>query len=190
MTACKVSIIVPVYNTSKYLKNCIDSLLAQTLNEIEIIAVNDGSTDKSFEILKEYQALYPNKVYVYNTENMGVSHARNFGVTKSSGQYLWFVDSDDSVEPNACEELYNKATKDNNDLVLFSRYDVNAETNEKIGNRTFHYNQNFKLSEKPYEFLKLSPFPWNKFIKKELFDSVEFPDKMTFSIITRFRSDF
>lgn len=180
MTACKVSIIVPVYNTSKYLKNCIDSLLAQTLNEIEIIAVNDGSTDKSFEILKEYQALYPNKVYVYNTENMGVSHARNFGVTKSSGQYLWFVDSDDSVEPNACEELYNKATKDNNDLVLFSRYDVNAETNEKIGNRTFHYNQNFKLSEKPYEFLKLSPFPWNKFIKKELFDSVEFPDKIRF----------
>ena len=82
--------------------------------------------------------------------------------------------------PNACEELYNKATKDNNDLVLFSRYDVNAETNEKIGNRTFHYNQNFKLSEKPYEFLKLSPFPWNKFIKKELFDSVEFPDKIRF----------
>lgn len=180
MTACKVSIIVPVYNTSKYLKNCIDSLLAQTLNEIEIIAVNDGSTDKSFEILKEYQALNPNKVYVYNTENKGVSHARNFGVTKSSGQYLWFVDSDDCVEPNACEELYNKATKDNNDLVLFSRYDVNVETHEKIGNLTFHYNQNFKVSEKPYELLKLSPFPWNKFIKKELFDGVEFPDKIRF----------
>ena len=94
MTACKVSIIVPVYNTSEYLKNCIDSLLAQTLSEIEIIAVNDGSTDNSFQILKEYQALHPNKVYVYNTENKGVSHARNFGVTKSSGQYLWFVDSD------------------------------------------------------------------------------------------------
>ncbi len=180
MTACKVSIIVPVYNTSKYLKNCIDSLLAQTLNEIEIIAVNDGSTDKSFEILKEYQALHPNKVYVYNTENKGVSHARNFGVTKSSGQYLWFVDSDDCVEPNACEELYNKATKDNNDLVLFSRYDVNAETGEKIGNLTVHYNQNFRVSEKPYELLKLSPFPWNKFIKKELFDGLEFPDKIRF----------
>ena len=106
MTACKVSIIVPVYNTSEYLKNCIDSLLAQTLSEIEIIAVNDGSTDNSFQILKEYQALHPNKVYVYNTENKGVSHARNFGVTKSSGQYLWFVDSDDCVEPNACEELW------------------------------------------------------------------------------------
>ena len=153
MTACKVSIIVPVYNTSEYLKNCIDSLLAQTLNEIEIIAVNDGSTDNSFQILKEYQALHPNKVYVYNTENKGVSHARNFGVTKSSGQYLWFVDSDDCVEPNACEELYNKATKDDNDLVLFSRYDVNAESGEKIGNLTAHYNQNFKVSEKPYELL-------------------------------------
>ena len=133
MTACKVSIIVPVYNTSKYLKNCIDSLLAQTLNEIEIIAVNDGSTDKSFEILKEYQALYPNKVYVYNTENMGVSHARNFGVTKSSGQYLWFVDSDDSVEPNACEELYNKATKDNNGEIRYgARVDDYKAANETI----------------------------------------------------------
>ena len=180
MTACKVSIIVPVYNTSKYLKNCIDSLLAQTLNEIEIIAVNDGSTDNSFQILKEYQALHPNKVYVYNTENKGVSHARNFGVTKSSGQYLWFVDSDDCVGPNACEELYNKATKDDNDLVLFSRYDVNAESGEKIGNLTAHYNQNFKVSEKPYELLKLSPFPWNKFIKKELFEGIEFPDKIRF----------
>ena len=180
MTACKVSIIVPVYNTSEYLKNCIDSLLAQTLNEIEIIAVNDGSTDNSFQILKEYQALHPNKVYVYNTENKGVSHARNFGVTKSSGQYLWFVDSDDCVEPNACEELYNKATKDDNDLVLFSRYDVNAESGEKIGNLTAHYNQNFKVSEKPYELLKLSPFPWNKFIKKELFEGIEFPDKIRF----------
>lgn len=180
MTACKVSVIVPVYNTSKYLKNCIDSLLAQTLNEIEIIAVNDGSTDNSFQILKEYQALNPNKVYVYNTENKGVSHARNFGVTKSSGQYLWFVDSDDSVEPNACETLYSKATKDDNDLVLFSRYDVNAETGEKIGNLTLHYNQNFRVSEKPYELLKLSPFPWNKFIKRELFDEVEFPDKIRF----------
>ena len=176
MTACKVSIIVPVYNTSKYLSRCIDSLLSQTLKEIEIIVVNDGSTDDSLQILRKYQALNPNKIYVYNTENEGVSHARNYGVTKSSGQYLWFVDSDDCVEPNACEVLFEKANKDNNDLVLFSRYDVNGETGEKIGNRTFHYNQNFTIREKPYELLKLSPFPWNKFIKKELFDGIEFPE--------------
>lgn len=180
MTACKVSIIVPVYNTSKYLSRCIDSLLSQTLKEIEIIVVNDGSTDDSLQILRKYQALNPNKIYVYNTENEGVSHARNYGVTKSSGQYLWFVDSDDCVEPNACEVLFEKANKDNNDLVLFSRYDVNGETGEKIGNRTFHYNQNFTIREKPYELLKLSPFPWNKFIKKELFDGIEFPEKIRF----------
>ncbi len=180
MTACKVSIIVPVYNTSKYLSRCMDSLLSQTLKEIEIIVVNDGSTDDSLLILRKYQALNPNKVYVYNTENEGVSHARNYGVEKSSGAYLWFVDSDDCVEPNACEMLYNKATKDNNDLVLFSRYDVNSETGEKIGNRSFHYNQNFTTCEKPYELLKLSPFPWNKFIKRELFDGVKFPEKIRF----------
>lgn len=180
MTACKVSIIVPVYNTSQYLSRCMESLLSQTLSEIEIIVVNDGSTDDSLQILRKYQALNPNKVYVYNTENEGVSHARNYGVSKSSGAYLWFVDSDDFVEPNACEVLYKKATKDDNDLVLFSRYDVNAHTGEKIGNCTFHYNQNFALCEKPYELLKLSPFPWNKFIKRELFDGIKFPEKIRF----------
>lgn len=180
MKACKVSIILPVYNTSKYLDCCMESLLNQTLNEIEIIAVNDGSTDNSLEILKGYQAKYPEKVYVYNTENHGVSHARNFGVSKSCGEFLWFVDSDDFVELDACQRLYDKAAKDNNDLVLFSRYDVNDETGEKTGNKTFHFNQNFKMSDNAYELVKLSPFPWNKFIRKDLFDGVKFPEKIRF----------
>lgn len=180
MKACKVSIILPVYNTSKYLECCMDSLLAQTLEEIEVIAVNDGSTDNSLEILKKYQAENPNKVYVYNTENHGVSHARNYGLEKAAGEFIWFVDSDDFTEPDACEKLYNKAITDGNDLVLFSRYDVDAKSNEKAPNKTFHYNQSFKASDKPYETVKLSPFPWNKFIKKELLNGVKFPEGIRF----------
>ena len=180
MKNCKVSIILPVYNTSKYLKECMDSLLAQTLEDIEIIAVNDGSTDNSLEILREYQAENQNRLYVYNTENRGVSSARNFAVEKSCGEYLWFVDSDDFVEADACERLYNKASRDNNDLVLFSRYDVDGETGERVQNKTFHYNQNFKAVDKPYELIKLSPFPWNKFIKRSLFGELTFPEGIRF----------
>lgn len=180
MKACKVSIILPVYNTSKYLEQCMESLLNQTLEEIEIIAVNDGSTDNSLEILKKYQAENSNKVYVYNIENHGVSYARNFGLSKANGEYIWFVDSDDFTEKEACERLYNKALADDNDLVLFSRYDVDGQTGENNGNRTFHFNQNFKASDKPYEMVKLSPFPWNKFIKKDLLNNLSFPEGIRF----------
>lgn len=180
MKACKVSIILPVYNTSKYLEQCMESLLNQTLEEIEIIAVNDGSTDNSLEILKRYQSENPNKVYVYNIENHGVSFARNFGLSKANGEYIWFVDSDDFTESEACERLYHKAVTDGNDLVLFSRYDVDGQTGERTGNKTFHFNQNFRASEKPYEMVKLSPFPWNKFIKRELLNNVSFPEGIRF----------
>lgn len=180
MKACKISIILPVYNTSEYLDECMQSLVGQSLEDIEIIAVNDGSTDNSFEILRKYQAQYPGRVYVYNTENHGVSSARNFAVEKSCGEYLWFVDSDDYIEPDACERLYAKAVDDSNDLVLFSRYDVDADTGEKTENKTFHFNQNFRMSDKPYELVKLSPFPWNKLIKKELFEKTHFPEGIRF----------
>lgn len=180
MTSCKVSIIVPVYNTSKYLEACMESLVNQTLDEIEIIAVNDGSTDNSLEILKSYQKKYPRRVYVYNIENQGVSHARNYGLEKAAGEYIWFVDSDDFVEPDACERLYAKADRDKNDLVLFSRYDVDGASGERTPNKTFHFNQNFTARQKPYEMVKLSPFPWNKFIKKDLMSELRFPEGIRF----------
>lgn len=180
MKSCKISIIVPVYNTEPYLRECMDSLISQNMTDIEIIAVNDGSTDNSFEILRSYQALNPSKVYVYNTENMGVSHARNFALEKASGEYVWFVDSDDSVEPNACKTLYNLAVSCNHDLLLFGRNDVDAQTREKTPNPINHYNKSFCAKDKPYEFLKLSPFPWNKLIKRELLDGVQFPEGIRF----------
>lgn len=180
MKSCKISIILPVYNTSEYLDCCIKSLLSQTLEDIEIIAVNDGSTDNSFEILRKYQAENSGRLYVYNTENQGVSHARNFAVEKSCGEYLWFVDSDDYIEPDACEKLYTKAIDDGNDLVLFSRYDVDGETEEKTQNKTFHFNQSFKMADKSYELVKLSPFPWNKLVKRELFAKTHFPEGIRF----------
>ena len=128
MKSFKVSIILPVYNVEKYLSACLDSLLAQTLEEIEIVAVNDGSTDGSLQILQAYQSLNPEKLFIFSTENHGVSRARNYGFAHSHGEYVWFVDSDDFVEPDACRLLYEKATADGSDLVFFRYYVVDSNT--------------------------------------------------------------
>ncbi|MDD4509937.1 MAG: glycosyltransferase, partial [Oscillospiraceae bacterium] len=120
----KISVIVPVYNVERYLRTCMDSLVNQTLEDIEIIVVNDGSPDNSLSILEEYEKKYAEKVSVYSIENHGVSYARNYGADRAEGEYLLFVDSDDFVEPQMCEMLYEKAVNDGNDLVLCSRNNI------------------------------------------------------------------
>ena len=113
----KVSIIVPIYNVEKYIDKCIQSLLNQTLEEIEIILVNDGSTDKSKKRCEYYKNKYPKKIKYYEKENGGLSSARNEGLKHITGKYIAFLDSDDYVENVMYEKLYNKAVKDNADIV-------------------------------------------------------------------------
>lgn len=180
MKSFKVSIILPVYNVEKYLSACLDSLLAQTLEEIEIVAVNDGSTDGSLQILQAYQSLNPEKLFIFSTENHGVSRARNYGFAHSHGEYVWFVDSDDFVEPDACRLLYEKATADGNDLVLFRYYNVNSETGIRKEYIASCHNQNFRVADKPYELPAISPYPWIKFIHRDLFNGLCFPEGIRF----------
>ncbi len=101
-----ISVIVPVYNSEKYLFKCLESLRKQTFKDIEVVLVNDGSVDKSLDICKYFSKI-DERFVVYNTQNMGVSHARNFGISKSNSQLINFVDSDDYVEENILEELNN-----------------------------------------------------------------------------------
>lgn len=180
MKPFKVSIIVPVYNVEKYLSACMESLVAQTLEDVEIVAVNDGSTDGSLSVLEQFKDRYPEKLFIYTTENHGVSHARNLGFSKARGEYVWFVDSDDYVEPDACERLYHKAITDGNDLVLFRYYNVDGVSGKRKEFYISHYNQNFKISDKPYELPAISPYPWIKFIKYELFEGLAFPEGIRF----------
>ena len=112
----KYSFIVPVYNTEKFLKKCLDSLVNQTYKDFEIIVVNDGSTDKSSNIISKYQKKYKN-VIVIDKENEGLSMARNRGVQKSSGKYIIFVDSDDYVSNKLLEEVDKKI--DDSDILRF-----------------------------------------------------------------------
>ena len=113
----KVSVIVPVYGTEQYLRKCLDSLVEQTLQEIEIIVVNDGSLDNSQQIIEEYESKY-SKVHGIQKENGGLSDARNCGIQYASGEFIAFVDSDDYVESHMYELMYERAIKDALDIVV------------------------------------------------------------------------
>lgn len=115
--APKVSIIVPVYNCEKYLHQCMDSLLVQTLADIEVICVNDGSTDSSEKILFNYAAK-DKRVRIIHKENAGVSEARNIGLNCASGEFIMFVDSDDWIDAEMCEHMYQLAQKHNAQFVM------------------------------------------------------------------------
>ncbi|MCS5422118.1 MULTISPECIES: glycosyltransferase family 2 protein [Psychrilyobacter] len=114
----KISIIVPVYNTEKYLKKCLDSLINQTFKDIEIITVNDGSTDRSIKILENY-AKKDDRIIVLDLENQGPSGARNSGIQIAKGKFTMFVDSDDWMDYSSCEKVYNHAQLNKADTVLF-----------------------------------------------------------------------
>lgn len=183
----QVSIVMPVYNVAKYLRQCLDSLFSQTLEDIEIIAVNDGSTDNSPQILEEYKRIYPQILSIYTTVNKGVSHARNYGKDRAVGEYILFVDSDDYIEAEMCEKLYNKAIKDNNDIVICGRY--NFYENHRTGQVKQEIiipemiNRNFNLYEDKYELAHILPFPWDKLFKRELLQGMDFPLNIRFEDI-------
>ncbi len=128
----KVSVIVPVYNVEKYLSECLESLISQTLKDIEIICVNDGSTDSSLAILKNF-ASKDSRIKIIDKQNEGVSVARNIGIEVATGQYLMFVDSDDYLIENACEKALNTIEHDGSDICIFSHYDLVDEKLVKSG---------------------------------------------------------
>lgn len=112
----KVSVIVPIYNGENYIKTCLESLANQTLSDIQVIMINDGSTDQSEKICREYVERYPNFEYYYK-ENGGSASARNIGLENATGEYLGFCDSDDSVEPDMFEKMYIAAKEHDADIV-------------------------------------------------------------------------
>ena len=114
----KLSVIVPVYKAEKYLRECVDSILAQTMSDLELILINDGSPDDSQSIIDEYVSTFPDKVRTLTVDNGGQGRARNFGIDMAKGDYLSFIDSDDYLEKNAFELMLNAAEKENADIVV------------------------------------------------------------------------
>lgn len=164
----KVSIIVPVYNTEKYLRTCLDSLVNQTLKDIEIVIVNDGSIDNSESIIKEYQNKYKDMIIYKKQDNSGVAVARNTALTLASGEYVGFVDSDDFVAVDMYEKLYNSAKANDADIVVsgyFFDYDAKNIKNFELGNTELYGKS---LIESPEMLINTTPFITNKIIKNSL----------------------
>ncbi len=122
MPEVKVSVIIPVYNTEKYLKKCLDSIVNQTLKDIEIICVDDGSKDSSLQILNEYSKI-DNRIKIITQENSGAAIARNKGVDAAKGEYLYFIDSDDYVDYSFLEKMYSQISCTDSDICLCERTD-------------------------------------------------------------------
>ena len=162
MNKIDVSIIVPVYNAEKYLKKCLDSLVNQTKKELEFILINDGSTDKSEEIIKTYK---DKRIKYFKNKNQGIGKTRNFGIEKSSGKYLMFLDSDDYFSNDACEILYKEAEKEKADLIVFDYYRVEKGNLNEVKIESFNATN---IKDDPNLLLKVNLGPCNKIYKTDL----------------------
>ena len=165
----KVSIIVPVYNTEKYLDKCLNSLVNQTLKDIEIIVVNDESPDNSQKIIDKYNKKYKN-IKSYIKKNGGLSDARNFGIKKATCEYIVFIDSDDYVDITLIEKLYNHAIDNKLDIVVCNSAMVYEDSDKQI---TLESNLGYS-NDNVKNYLISRPAAWNKIFKKELFDDISF----------------
>ncbi len=163
----KVSIIVPVYNVELHLKRCLESLVNQTLQDIEIIIINDGSKDNSQDIIDKFHSRYPDKIKYYIIENSGAAQARNYGLSLVEGEYIGFVDSDDYVEPNMFEELYSKAIEENADISVCGYYRATPEKCTERGTYPYRCFNNNVFNE-PSMFINNFPYIWNKIFRASL----------------------
>lgn len=163
----KISVIVPIYKAEKYLHKCVDSLLAQTFTDFEILLIDDGSPDKSGEICDDY-ALKDNRIRVFHKENGGVSSARQCGLDNARGEYTIHADPDDWVEANMLEELYAKAKEEDADMVICDFY-FNSKTSQKYCLQSpSSLDHNTVMNEL---FQHLHGSTWNKLIRKSSYQN-------------------
>ena len=167
-----VSIIVPVYNVRDYIEKCLETLVNQTLKNIEIIVVNDGSPDDSQVIIDKYVKKYPKLIKSYIKENGGLSDARNYGMKKANGDYIAFVDSDDYVDNTMYQKLYEKAVSGNYDLVVC---DLNYIYPDSVKPGFSNIDRDITSKNQIKRIMTtIYPTAWNKLYKRDLLDNIAF----------------
>lgn len=183
----EISIIIPVYNVEKYLDECINSAVNQTFDDIEIICVNDGSTDGSLEIIEKH-ASKDKRIRIISQEHKGVGSARNAGLDAAKGKYVYFMDSDDYVELNALKELHDLIEEKSCDLIIFKTYNFLENTKEYIyedyyempelthmvGNRIFNYQNYLK------QLISVDVTVYTKFFKRKIVSDIRFIEDLIF----------
>ena len=179
MVCKKVSVIVPVYNTEEYLARCLDSLCRQSLRDIEIVLVDDASTDSSGEICEAYAAKDARFRVIHHTDNRGVSVVRNTGIAHASGDYLMFVDSDDYVHEDFCRLPYECAVKHRADLVMFG-YIVIPPQGGKTTTNTVSNGFRTRDEAVDFSFSAYGMVPVNKLYCKSLFNGILYPEGMIY----------
>lgn len=163
-----ISVIIPVYNAEKTIARCLDSLLSQTIaDQIEIIAIDDGSTDGSWSILKQYQIDHKERVKVIRQTNAGPSAARNRGLARALGKFIGFVDSDDHIAPQMYEKMVNKMDNHDTDLVIAGRYNIDpSEKAKEVLNQSCPTNTSIR--ETPQLISQISLFVWDKLFRRTI----------------------
>lgn len=161
----KLSIIVPVYNVKPYLSQCLESLVKQTIEDYEIILVDDGSTDGSADIIAEYQSAYPQLIKSLRVENGGQGRARNFGIEIAQGDYLGFIDSDDWIDLQMYEKMHSKAVEFNADIIVCDFLEKFADGRENYLTAALHD-----------ERLSSAGSSCNKIFRSNLVENLRFPE--------------
>ena len=170
-----VTIIVPIYNMELYLKECLDSIVKQSYSHLEILLINDGSTDRSLKICNEYQKK-DKRIKVISKENGGLSSAKNMGLASANGKYIAFVDADDYVEPNFIEVLYKNIKLTASSLSICGYYKTYPEKEIKIVGSDFIVNGTEKYVLLFSKYQSQTVASWNKLYDKSIFASLKFPD--------------
>ena len=179
----KISIIVPVYNSEKFLVKCLNSIINQTYENIEILLIDDASSDRSLEICKRYKEKDKRIILLENKENRGVSYSRNLALKRATGKFLAFIDSDDYVEKDYIEYLYNAIVKDNYDISICGyRKEFENKIIDHSKNKELILNQEQILEEVCYNKV-ISISVWGKLFKRDLFNKVLFPENKIYEDI-------
>ena len=163
----KVSVIVPVYNVEEYISKCLGSLVKQSLKDIEIIVVNDGTPDNSQVVIDKYVKKY-NNIKSFIKKNGGLSDARNYGLKYAKGEYISFVDSDDYIDNTMLEKMYNKAKKDNLDIVVCNSIELYDDKEIEKKSNLHYSNENVK------NYIISPPMACTRLYKKNIFDNNKF----------------
>lgn len=164
-----ISVIVPAYNVEKYISSCLDSLLNQTKKEIEIIAIDDGSTDNTLNILNEYKRNNPNKIHVISQNNQGLSITRNNGIKLSTGKYISFVDGDDEIDTNLFKNLWDKLEEFPYDVVAFNVEIIYPNKKIIVNPGITSDIKDFNLDSKKKFLTDMYCMACNKIYKRDLF---------------------
>lgn len=173
----KISVIVPAYNAEKTIGKCLETLVNQTYENMEIIVIDDGSKDNTLKIMKKYQKKHPDKVVIISRENKGIGYTRNEGIKIATGKYLGFVDSDDYVEVEMFEHLYNHLKKTKADIVVSDYYEFDELNRREKKIIDFDVTN---IETFPDLINEINTAPWNKLYKKSIFKNIKYPENLKY----------